>query len=100
MLHTFVSNNSFTQLLDISSENFIFLYTFDSEFLYIEVWLIDQDIKPLEIVDKINIILVINLRAKFKKWFNIQFNLEIVYLEKTELLYFTKYMDENIDKNI
>ena len=100
MLHTFVSNNSFTQLLDISSENFIFLYTFDSEFLYIEVWLIDQDIKPLEIVDKINIILVINLRAKFKKWFNIQFNLEIVYLKKTEFLYFTKYMDENIDKNI
>ena len=38
VLYTFVPNKSFGQLLDISPKNFIFLKTFDSEFLYIEVW--------------------------------------------------------------
>ena len=60
VLYTFVPNKSFGQLLDISPKNFIFLKTFDSEFSYIEVWFTDQNSKPLEIEDKINIILVIN----------------------------------------
>ena len=59
-LYTFVPNKSFFQLLDISPKNFIFLKTFDSELLYIEVWFTDQISKPLEIEDKINIALVIN----------------------------------------
>ena len=37
VLYTFVSNKSFSQLLDISRNNFIFLKTFDSEFSCIEV---------------------------------------------------------------
>ena len=60
VLYTFVPNKSFGQLLDISPKNFIFLKTFDSEFSYIEVWFTDQNSKPLEIEDKINITLVIN----------------------------------------
>ena len=60
VLYTFVPNKSFGQLLDISPENFIYLKTFDSEFSYIEVWFTDQKSNPLEIKDKINIILVIN----------------------------------------
>ena len=59
VLHTFVPNKSFGQLLDISPKNFIFLKTFDSEFLYIEVWYTYQNSKSLEIEDKTNIILVI-----------------------------------------
>ena len=38
----------------------MFLKTFDSEFLYIEIWLTDQNSKPLEIEDKISITLAIN----------------------------------------
>ena len=57
---TFSPNKSLGQLLDISSKNNIFLKTFNSEFLYIEVWFTDQNSKPLEIEDKINIFLVIN----------------------------------------
>ena len=38
----------------------MFLKTFDSEFSYIEVWFTDQNSKPLEIEDKINIALVLN----------------------------------------
>ena len=47
ILHTFIPNKSFGQLLDISSKNFIFLKTFNSEFSYIEVWFPDQNSKPL-----------------------------------------------------
>ena len=60
VLHTFISNKSFGQLLDISPKNFIFLRTFNSEFSYIEVWFTDQNSKPLEIEDKINMDLAIN----------------------------------------
>ena len=60
VLYTFVPNKSFSQLLDISLKNFIFLNTFNSEFSYIEVWFTDQDPKPLEIEDKIKITSVIN----------------------------------------
>ena len=60
VLYTFIPNKSFCQLLDVSPKNFIFLKSFDSEFLYIEVWFTDQNSKPIEIKDKINITLVIN----------------------------------------
>ena len=59
VLYAFVSNKSFGQLLYISPKNFIFLKTFDFEFLCVEVWFADQNSKPLEIEDKINITLVI-----------------------------------------
>ena len=66
-MYTLIPNNSFGQLLDISPKNFIFLKTFDAEFSYIEVWLTDQNLKPLEIEDKINITLVINESVKYRK---------------------------------
>ena len=58
-LYTFVPNKSFSQLLDISPKNAIFLITFDSEFSYIEVYFTDKNSNVLEKEDKINIILVI-----------------------------------------
>ena len=54
----FFPNKSFGQLLDISPKNVVFLKTFNSEFLDIEVWFTDQNSKPLEIEDKRNIALV------------------------------------------
>ena len=36
------------------------LKNFDSDISYIEVWITDQNSKPLEIKDKINITLVIS----------------------------------------
>ena len=60
VVYTFVSNKSFGQLLDISPENLIFLKTFDSKFLCIELLFTDQNSNRLEIVDKINITLFIN----------------------------------------
>ena len=60
VLHIFIANRSFGQLIDISAEHFICLKTLNLEFSYIEVYFTDQNTKPLEIEDKINITLVIN----------------------------------------
>ena len=55
VLHTFVLNEMFGQLLSISSKTFLLLKTHDSEALYIEVRFTDQNSNPLEIEDKISI---------------------------------------------
>ena len=60
VIYTFIPNKSFSQLLDVSPNNFISLKTLNSEFSYIEVWFTDQNSKPLEIEDKISITLVIS----------------------------------------
>ena len=59
VLYRLFPNKSFSLLLDISHTNFIFLRSFDSGFSFIEVWFPDQNSKPLEIEDKIDITLVI-----------------------------------------
>ena len=60
VLYIFVPNKSLGQLLAISSKNSIFLKTLNSDFSYIEVQFTDQNSKPLQIEDKINITLIIN----------------------------------------
>ena len=57
--YTFVPNKSFGSLLDISPSNHIFLKTFNSEYDEIVVWFTDQNSKPLEIEDRINLTMVI-----------------------------------------
>ena len=59
VFYTFVLNKSFSQLLHISSNYFIFLKKFNSE-LYIEVWLTDKNSNFPEIEDKTSITLVAN----------------------------------------
>ena len=59
-MYTFAPNKSFSELLDISPENFIFSKIFNSEFLYFAVWFTDQSSKLLEIEDKIQITLNID----------------------------------------
>ena len=60
VMYTFVPDKSFGQLLDVSSKKFMFLKTLNLEFSFIEVWFNDQNSKPQEIQDEINITLVIN----------------------------------------
>ena len=59
VLYAFVPNKSFSSLLDISPSNHIFLKTFNSEYDEIVVWFTDQNSKPLEIEDRINLTMVI-----------------------------------------
>ena len=49
VLHRFVSNKPFGNLLEIIPTYFIPLKTFNSEFQITEVWFTDQSSQPLEI---------------------------------------------------
>ena len=59
VLYTFVPNKYFSSLLDISPSNHIFLRTSISENDEIIVWFTDQNSKPLEIEDRINLTMLI-----------------------------------------
>ena len=59
ILYTFVLNKTFGSLLEISPKNHVFLKTFNSEFEEVKIWLTDQTSKPLEVEDKINVILIL-----------------------------------------
>ena len=59
VLYTFVPNKSFGSLLEISPTNHIFLKTFKSEYDEIKIWFMDQNSQPLEMEDRINLIMVI-----------------------------------------
>ena len=62
VLYTFIQNKLFGSLLEISPANHIFLKTFNSEYNEIEVWFTDQNSKPLELEDRINLTMVIEWR--------------------------------------
>ena len=55
VLYTFLPNKQFGSLLDISPTNHIFLKTINSEYDEILVWFTDQNSKPLEIENRINL---------------------------------------------
>ena len=59
ILYIFVSSKPFGSLLEISPPNHIFLKTFNSEFQEIKVWFTNQNSKPLEVEDKINLTLIV-----------------------------------------
>ena len=59
VLFTFVSNKQFGQLIDISPHSLTMLNTTNTEFSSIKVWLTDQNSKPLEIEDSVNMTLII-----------------------------------------
>ena len=59
ILYAFVPNKTFGSLLEISSTNYMFLKTFNSEFQEIKIWFTDQTSAPLEREDKINVTLII-----------------------------------------
>ena len=61
MLFTFVLNKQFGQLITITPHSPIMLKTFNSEFSFIEIWFTDQNNRPLEIEDNVNITLIIGI---------------------------------------
>ena len=59
VLYTFVHENLFCQLLDVSSKHLIVRKTFDAGLSYIEVWFTNKNSKPLKLKNKMNSKLVI-----------------------------------------
>ena len=59
VLYTYVPNKPFCILLKTSPTNHIFLKTFNSEYDEIKVWFTDQNSKPLEIENRINLTMAI-----------------------------------------
>ena len=61
VLFTFAPNEKYGQLITVSPEKLIMLKTVNTEFSFIEIWFMDQDNRPLEIEDSVNISLIIGI---------------------------------------
>ena len=61
VLFTFVSNKKYGQLITILPERLIMLKTVNTEFSFIEIWFTDQNNRPLEIEDSVNISLIVSI---------------------------------------
>ena len=59
MLFTFVPNKQFGQLITITPHSPTMLKTTNAEFSLIEIWFTDQNNRPLELEDNVNITLII-----------------------------------------
>ena len=61
LLFTFVPNKEYGQLITVSPETLIMLKTVNTEFSFIGIWFTDQDNRPLEIEDSVNISLIVGI---------------------------------------
>ena len=61
VLFTFVPNKQFGKLINISRHSTTVLGKANTDFPFIEVWFTDQNSKPLEIEDNVNLTLIIGL---------------------------------------
>ena len=59
VLFTFVLNKQLGQLITITPHSPTMLKTTNAEFSFIEIWFTDQNNRPLEIEDNVNITLII-----------------------------------------
>ena len=59
VLFTFVPDKTFGQLMTTSPHSLIMLKTVNTEFSFVEVWFTDQDNRPLEIEDNVNITMIV-----------------------------------------
>ena len=61
VLFTFVPNKQFVQLITITPHSITVLKTTNAEFSFIEIWFTDQNNRPLQIEDNVNITLIIGI---------------------------------------
>ena len=60
VLYIFTPNKSYTYLLNVEPSNLVFLKTYNTEFDEIIITFTNQNGRPLEIKDKVNLTLLIN----------------------------------------
>ena len=61
VLYTFTPNKSYAYLLNVDPSNLVFLKTCNTEFDEIIITFMSQNDRPLEIEDKVNLTLLINI---------------------------------------
>ena len=61
VLFTLLPNKKYGQLITVSPHSLIMSKTVNTEFPFIEIWFTDQDNRPLEIEDSVNISLIIGI---------------------------------------
>ena len=61
VLFTLIPNKQFGQLITITPHSLTMLKTTNAEFLFIEIWFTDQNNRPLEIENNVNITLIIGM---------------------------------------
>ena len=61
VLFTFVSNKQFGQVITITPHSLTILKTTNAEFSFNEIWFTDQNIRPLEIADNVNMTFIIGI---------------------------------------
>ena len=78
VLYTFVSSKQFKQIINVSPHSWTILNNINTKLTFIEIWFTDQNSKPLEIEDNLNITMIIGWTDNNRniKW-GIQFNQEI-----------------------
>ena len=60
VLYTFMLNKSYAYLLNVKPSNLVFLKTYNTEFDENIITFTDQNRRPLEIKEKVNLTLLIN----------------------------------------
>ena len=60
VLYTFTPNKSYAYLLNVEPSKIIFLKTYNTEFGEIIITFTDQNVRPFEIEDQVNLTLLIN----------------------------------------
>ena len=61
VLFTFVPNKQFGKLITFTPHSPAILKTTNAEFSFIEIWLTDQNNRPLKVEDNVNITLIIGI---------------------------------------
>ena len=61
VLFALVPNKKYGQLITVSLETLIILETVNTQFSFIEIWFTDQENRPLEIEDSVNISLIFGI---------------------------------------
>ena len=61
VLFTFLPNKQFGQIITITSHSPTMLKTTNAEFVFIKIWFTDQNNRPLEIEDNLNITFIIGI---------------------------------------
>ena len=66
VLYTFVQNKQFGQLITMTPHSPTILKTTNAEFFsFTEIWFTDQNNRPLEIEDNVNITLIIGIKMRY-----------------------------------